>query len=72
MFRSKCRQVYDEWLKQQLEPVPVQDQLKFSKHWIQDWMKQYNVSLRKPNKKNTIKKEDRIIQIKGYLKTFGL
>ena len=71
MFRSKCLQVYDEWLKQQLEPVPVQDQLKFSNHWIQDWMKQYNVSLRKPNKKYTIKKEDRIIQIKGYLKTFG-
>ena len=31
-------------------------------------MKEYNVSLRKPNKKYAIKKEDRIIQIKGYLK----
>ena len=68
MFRSKCQQVYDEWLKQQPEPVPEQDQLKFSKHWIQDWMKEYNVSLRKPNKKYAIKKEDRIIRIKDYLK----
>ena len=25
-----------EWLKQQPEPVSEQDQLKFSKHWIQD------------------------------------
>ena len=68
MFRSKCQQVYNEWLKQQPEPVPEQDQLKFSKHWIQDWMKEYNVSLRKPNKKYAIKKEDQIIQIKDYLK----
>ena len=44
-FRSKCQQVYYEWLKQQLKPVPEQDQPKFSKHWIQDWMKEYNVSL---------------------------
>ena len=25
MFRSKCQQVYNEWLKQQREPVPEQD-----------------------------------------------
>ena len=31
LFRSKCQQLYDEWLKQQTEPVPKQDQLKFSK-----------------------------------------
>ena len=31
-------------------------------------MKEYNVSLRKPNKKYVIKKEDRKIQIKDYLK----
>ena len=68
MFRSECHQVYDEWLKQQPEPVPEQDKLKFSKQWIQDWVKEYNVSLRKPNKKYAIKKEDRIIRIKDYLK----
>ena len=68
MFWSKCQQVYDEWLKQQPKSVPEQDQLNFSKHWIQDWMKEYNVSLRKPNKKYGIKKEDGIIWIKDYLK----
>ena len=66
MFWSKCQQVYDEWLKQQPKSVPEQDQLNFSKHWIQDWMKEYNVSLRKSNKKYAIKKEDRIIRIKDY------
>ena len=56
MFWSKCQQVYNEWLKQQPEPVPEQDQLNFNKSWIQDWKKEYNVSHRKPNKKYVIKK----------------
>ena len=68
MFLSKCQQVYHKWLKEQTEPAPEQDQLKFSKHWIQDWMKEYNVGRRKPNKKYAINKEDRIIRIKDYLK----
>ena len=38
-----------QWI-QQPEPVPEQNQLKFSKHWIQDWVKQYSISLRRPNK----------------------
>ena len=67
MFRTKCQQVYSKWLKQQPEPIPEEEQLKFSKHWIQDWMKEYNVSLCKPNKRFTIKNEDRIIRIKDYL-----
>ena len=31
-------------------------------------MEEYNVSLRKPNKKYTIKKEDQKIRIKDYFK----
>ena len=45
-FRSKCHQVYAEWLKQQSEPVSDEQQLKFGKYWIQDRMEEYNVSLR--------------------------
>ena len=48
-FRSKCVQVYSGWLKQQFELIPEKGYQKFSKHWIRDWMKKYNVSLRKPN-----------------------
>ena len=68
MFRSKCVQVYDEWLKQQPEPIPENERLKFGKNWIRGWMEEYHVSLRKPNKKFAIKKEDREIRIKDYLK----
>ena len=67
MFRTKCQQVYSEWLKQQPEPIPEEEQLKFSKNWIQDWMKEYKVSLRKPNKRFVIKNQDLIIRIKDYL-----
>ena len=34
-------------------------------------MKEYSVSLRKPNKRFTIKNEDRIIRIKGYLQNIS-
>ena len=67
MFRAKCEQVYTDWLEQQPEPIPEEEQLKFSDHWIQDWMQEYNVSLRKPNKRYAIKQEDRITRIKDYL-----
>ena len=29
----------------------LREELNFSKHWIQDWMTQYNVSLHNPNKR---------------------
>lgn len=57
-FRSKCVQVYSGWLKQQFELIPEKGCQKFSKHWIRDWMKKYNVSLRKPNKGYAFKKEN--------------
>ena len=72
MFRTRCQQVYSDWLKQQPEPIPEEEQLKFSKCWINDWMKEYNVSLRKPNKRFAIKNEDRIIRIKDYLQNIWL
>ena len=68
MFQSKSQQIYDEWLKQQPEPVSEQDQLKFSKHWMKD----YNVSLCKLTKKYAINKEDEIIQIKDYCKNIWM
>ena len=45
LFRPKCQLVYSEWLKQQPEPISEEEQLKFSKLWIQDWIKEYDVSL---------------------------
>ena len=63
MCRSKCVQVYSEWLKQQPESIPEEKQLKFSKNLIQDWMKECNVSLRKPSKRYVLKKEDWVVRL---------
>ena len=42
-------------------------QLKFSPGWIDKWMKEYRVSLRKPNKRFCLSHEDRKIRITDYL-----
>ena len=54
--RLKAQQLYTDWLAQ--NPVPLSDQLKFGNTWIQGWEEEYGVSLRKPKKRYSIKKED--------------
>ena len=66
-FWSKYHQVYYSWLKQQTEPIPEEGQLKFSKHWIQGWMREHRVSLLKLNKRFVIKNKYRVSR-KDYLK----
>ena len=68
MFPSKCVQVYSEWLKQQSEPILEKKQLKFCNHWFQDWIKEYNICLRKPNKRYALEKEDSVVRLQDYLK----
>lgn len=63
MFRPKRLKVYSEWLNQQLEPIPEEQRFKFSKHLIQDWMREYNVSLRKPHNLYIIGKENQVQRI---------
>ena len=40
MFWSKSWKLYSELLNQQPEPNPEEERLKFSKQWIQDWIKE--------------------------------
>lgn len=40
MFWSKSWKLYSELFNQQPEPNPEEQRLKFSKEWIQDWMKE--------------------------------
>ena len=65
LFIQKAKQLYGDWLKD--NPTPVEEQLKFSKHWIRDWEKEYGVSRRKPNKRYSISKEDCVIRVTDYL-----
>ena len=66
LFKLKAIELYDKWLEQ--NPIPEVERLTFSKHWIQDWDKDYGVSLRKPNKRHSISKEDCVIRVTDYLK----
>ena len=60
--------MYGEWLTQ--NPVPENERLKFSNQWVKEWEQEYGVSLRKPNKKYSVKKEDLVERAQDYLKNF--
>ena len=66
IFKMKASQLYEEWLIQ--NPVPENERLKFSNQWIKEWQQEYGISLRKPNKKYSIKKEDLVERLQDYLR----
>ena len=68
LFKIKAQEFYEIWLKRQSEPIPEKDRLQFSDPWIYAWMKEYGVSLKQPNKRFSIKQEDRKERILEYLK----
>ena len=62
----KANQLYEEWLTQ--NPVPENERLKFNNQWVKEWEQEYGISLRKPNKKYSIKNEDPVERLQDYLK----
>ena len=68
MFKAQYKIFYEQWLSQQEKEVPEEKKIVFSNKWIRGWMQEYNVSLRKPNKRFQIKQADREERIFEYLK----
>ena len=66
MFKLKANELHDEWLRE--NPTPESERLKFGNQWIKMWGKEYGISLRKPNKRYSIKKKDLIERLQDYLK----
>ena len=66
LFKLKAQQLYTDWLAQ--NHVPLSDQLKFGNTWIQGWEEEYGVSLRKPNKRYSIKKVGLVERLSDYPK----
>ena len=66
LFKLKANALYEEWLRD--NPTPESEKLKFRNQWIEMWQKEYGVSLRKPNKRYSIKKEDLVERLQDYLK----
>ena len=67
LFKAQCKIFYEEWLLQQKDEEKKNKKIQFSKNWIRWWMKEYGVSLRKPNKRFKIKQDDRVERIKEYI-----
>ena len=65
LFKLKAQQLYADWLVQ--NPVPENEKLKFSNKWIKLWENEYGVSLKRPNKRYSIKREDLLIRLRDYL-----
>ena len=61
MFRLKAAQIYEDWLLQ--NPTPEAEKLKFSNQWTKEWENEYGISLRKPNKRFSVKQADRVERI---------
>ena len=55
-------------MKANQNPVPENERLTFSNQWVKEWEQEYGISLRKPNKKYSIKKEDLVECLQDYLK----
>ena len=66
----KAKDLYQEWLTQQSDTIEESKQLQFSNRWIHDWMEDYSVSLKKPNKRFSISQEDHIERLIEYEKIF--
>ncbi len=65
LFKLKCEELFAKWKESSKEDVPP---MKFSNHWIHSWMRQYNVSLLKPNKRFAINRQIRKQRILEFLK----
>ena len=69
VLKIQAEFLYINWLMEQALSVPESDELNFSNKWIKGWLEEYNVSLKRPNKRFTIGKEDRLERLKDYLKS---
>ena len=68
MFTTQCKFFYEQWLAQQLDEAPEDEKITFSNRWIHNWMSEYGVSLRHPNKRFQIMQADREERIFEYMK----
>ena len=68
MFKTQCKIFYEQWFAQQSKEVPEDKKIVFSNRWIRNWMSEYGVSLRHPNKRFQINQTDREERVADYLK----
>ena len=68
MFETQCKIFQEQQPAQQSKEVPEDKKIVFSNRWIRNWMSEYGVSLRHPDKWFQINQTDREERIADYLK----
>ena len=68
LFTALAKFFYDQWCDQLPDDERQQPELVYLNKWINEWMREYNVSLKKPNKCYQIKQVDRKERIFEYIK----
>ena len=67
-FKAQYKILYDQWLAQQPSEIPDDKKIVFFNRWIKNWMKEYVVSFRHPNKRFQIKQSDKEEKVYECLK----
>ena len=68
MLRCMAQYLYNNWVKQQSPPIPKEKQLQFTDKWLAGWVKEYEVSLKSPNKRFSISFKDLVRRLVQHLK----
>ena len=65
---SKAKQIYEEYCDIKRQGGEEPDQLQFTNRWLNEWCKEYRISLKHPNKRFSISNVDRKRRIIQFLK----
>ena len=65
IFRLKCLELFEKWKEANAD---IDATFQCSKKWVNDWMLEYRVSLKQPNKRFALSRDERIIRIEEFLK----
>ena len=55
---AKIRSLYQEYCEQQRKQGIEPEKLTFSNRWLKDWCREHHISMKKPNKRFSVKAED--------------
>ena len=72
IFLAKAESLYLEYCKWKLEEGVEPEKLTFSNHWLKDWRKEYQISIKKPNKRFLINASTRKKRVADFLKNIWI
>ena len=68
IFIAKAKSLYEDYCEWKREEGVEPETMLFSNRWLKDWCKEYQISMKKPNKRFSISAADRKKRIMDYLK----